>query len=138
MYTFQATMILLYVLTSKLDENEQVLANVETSLKIFEAMDASSVARKCAKRTKEMFDAVKSRMSRGTAAFVSSCTGAPESLATPNSSGDFTNVDHSRDDFWGNLIDLDVLEIFGSNVDILGSDTGLSSNSDTMWGGHFS
>ena len=57
-YAFNAITIILYVLVSHLQKgsSEELLKEVEKSLKIFQAMDGIAVARRCAELTQEIYD----------------------------------------------------------------------------------
>ena len=57
-YASNATSVILYVLVTGLHRgsSEDLLLDVEKTLKIFQAMDAISIARRCAKLTKEILE----------------------------------------------------------------------------------
>lgn len=131
MYNFQARTIGLYLLASRLDEGEELFAIVQKSLEIFEAMSVHSVARKCAMRTKEIFDIVESRLRRDAVANTSesNCV-APSDRNLP---GGFDDIDLSQDDFLTRLIDPEILKIFDSNTEYAGYLQGEDNQDGLNW-----
>jgi hypothetical protein len=153
-YAFSAITIILYALVSNLQKGsrEELLKDVEKSLKIFQAMDGISVARRCAELTQEIFEVAKFSLEdkrhrnqvalsengpnppRYEQAKTSAPAVAPQQQLDTELWGDFGSLDGFQEDFFASLIDPNILDTFGANLTDLDLDASPYENLDSMGG----
>ena len=151
-YAFNAIAIILYALVSHLygGKNNELLSLVEKSLKIFQAMDGIAVARQCAELTQEIFSIAKtSSQSQRKRVPEEAFTNATNGLVKAAGSGEMAEVefqpqqvdqmynreigfDISEDAFFESLMDPNLLDSFGTNLNNLNSEIASVCNFDIM------
>ena len=151
-YAFNAITIILYALVSHLRKgsSEELLEDVEKTLKIFQAMDGIAVARRCAELTQEIFEIAKVSLQdqrhrtqaalSGTAndapindngKAIPAATTAPQSLPNTDVWGGIEGFDDFQEGFFASLIDPNILD--SVNANLTGLDLDLSyENFDAM------
>lgn len=142
MYNFHATAVILYVMVLRPGEGERLPALVDKSLEIFTALNASSVAHKCAVQTQEILATIKSlRLSKaptsGGLPDSSSVNSTKEASFQPSlhTECDTTMDNFSQDDFLNRLMGPDMLEMFSSNTEHLGWSLDSPNPNDSAWSG---
>ena len=133
-YAFNAITIILYALVSRLHKGskQELLEDVEKSLKIFQAMDGIVVARRCAELIQEIFEVAKmsaedQRHSIQLTAVDNTNTRpsnrdgqpTPDAVVSQQYSsdwGNFQGFDDFQEDFFASLVDPNILDTVGANL----------------------
>ena len=149
-YAFNAIAIILYALVSHLygGKNEELLNLVEKSLKIFQAMDGIAVARQCAELTQEIFSIAKASSQnqrrrvpeRPSVVATGEPVGPTQQLDMTqqqlHQASQFydgpTDSSTSADAFFDSLMDPNLLESFGTNLNDLNLEIASICNFDVM------
>ena len=136
-YAFNAITIILYALVSHLQNgsSQELLEDVEKTLKIFQAMDGIAVARRCAEVTQEIFEAAKMSLkdqrhrnqvvpsgnadtqpSKANGEAVPDMTFSAHSPPKADTWDEIGGLDGFPEDFFSSLIDPNILNTVGANL----------------------
>ena len=175
-YAFNAASVILYSLVSRFqaESSQELLLDVEKALKVFQAMEGISVARRCAELTKEILDVVRvayqndlglkpetdqqqqaleqvwyqptrpatNQLDKNELLQASGPQQAlPPTPFAPTNEQMQWDANTGQDDFFANIMDLNILDSFGANLmgfggdfdmDLDGAEVDLGFNMDEM------
>lgn len=128
MYTFHATAVLLCLLVTRSSNEDELVTSIEQALEIFEAMDANTVAQKCALRVNETFAAIRARRHESQEqnnAELPNTISEGEIPAIPSLLGYLDDVNFSLDEYMADFIRPDMLQTVGSDTYAIGDSDSL-------------